>query len=64
MSDGRLQAQRIITLTAAIEDAREALRVDDTPTSRERLAAAEADYKQYLISLNGLDDTRWPSPPW
>jgi hypothetical protein len=64
MSQSRLEAQRIIALTAEIESAREALHDEDTPANRERLTAAEADYKAYLIGLNGLEDAcPWPASP-
>jgi hypothetical protein len=65
MSAIRLEAQRIIALTAEIEASREALRNEDTPANRDRLVAAEADYKSYLIGLNGLEEgCPWPASPF
>ena len=50
----RADTQRIIVLTREIETAREAFRCAGSTAAPSRLMDAEAAYKAYLTSLNGM----------
>ena len=54
MADGQADTRTIVELTSRIEAARRALQVAGSPEARMRLSAAEAAYKDYLLTLNGV----------
>ena len=54
MADGQADTRTIVELTSRIEGARRALQAAESPEARTRLSAAEAAYKDYLLTLNGV----------
>ena len=54
MAGGQADTRTIVELTQRIEAARRALQEQGSPEARTRLSAAEAAYKDYLLTLNGV----------
>ena len=56
MSEQINLTERIRVHTLAIQNARMALQDDNSNEAREALREAERDYRDYLMTLNGLPD--------
>ena len=54
VADGQADTLKIMELTQRIEAARRRLQTIDTAEARTQLSAAEAAYKDYLLTLNGV----------
>ena len=54
VADGQADTHKIMQLTQRIEAARRRLQAVDTAEARIQLSAAQAAYKDYLLTLNGV----------